>query len=370
MKFEQENSVREENLLWNEEKCQDRGLQRGNFYAHTPPCLSDYFVDKYSSNGDIIADLFAGRGTTGISALEQGRRAIVNDLNPLTCLFAHAKRVRASKDNFIKILHEGLGSNNYKDGFEGLNLNEMPSFIDPKKDLVLINLAEYLNTFETEDEEIQKAILWARFLLTEIILERGESFYFSPKRSIAKRKTFLKRNLTVANASQFLFDNILESFISYQPFMLDKKAELICQNEDAALWTNPCKQEIQLFLTLPPELNTQVYVGPNALKLWLSGFSAEKFKNSLFLLDNLDSWSFYMGRVLKQQRKFLAGQGHNIWLLADGSSTQESLQPALLTQAKLNNYQLIKRYKITIQTKAKKIGSSMNIIAFVLKPGV
>ncbi|NLN83345.1 MAG: site-specific DNA-methyltransferase [Firmicutes bacterium] len=367
MKYEQKNSIKKENLLWNEEKCQDKGLQRGNFYAYTPACLSDFFVDKYSKKGDLVVDLFAGRGTTGISAMEQGRRAVVNDLNPLTCLFAQAKRVVASQADFVEVLHDGLDPKKYTDSFHSLNFFEMPSFIQPQTDIALINLAEHLNTFRDGDEEIKKAILWARYLLTEIVLGKGDSFYFTSRRILAQRKTYLKRNCSKENAPQFLFEKMLQSFKYYQPFMQAKEKELICQKEGAAFWSNPCKQEVQLFLTVPPELITQVYVSNNALKLWLSGYSNEEFKKTLPLLDNLDTWTLYMGRVLGQQRKFLSQQGDNIWLLSDGDNTQKTLQPALLAQAELNGYHLVKKYNISIDTKANKISSKMKIIAFIFK---
>jgi site-specific DNA-methyltransferase (adenine-specific) len=56
-----------------------------------PAKVAHYFIERYSSPGDLVLDPFSGRGTTGLQARVNGRRTICNDLNPLAYVLSRAK---------------------------------------------------------------------------------------------------------------------------------------------------------------------------------------------------------------------------------------------------------------------------------------
>jgi len=54
----------------------NQGMSVGDAF---PLALSDFLIPLFSKEGDVVADIFAGTGTTLISALKNNRKAIYND---------------------------------------------------------------------------------------------------------------------------------------------------------------------------------------------------------------------------------------------------------------------------------------------------
>lgn len=57
-------------------------------FASYPTSLTDYFITIGCPEGGIILDPFFGSGTSGISALKQGKSFIGIELNPKYCEIA------------------------------------------------------------------------------------------------------------------------------------------------------------------------------------------------------------------------------------------------------------------------------------------
>src|SRR3989339_1969203 len=51
-----------------------------SYMAMFPPSLPNYFIDKYSKEGDLVLDVFSGRGTTVLESCFMNRIGIGNDL--------------------------------------------------------------------------------------------------------------------------------------------------------------------------------------------------------------------------------------------------------------------------------------------------
>ncbi|MCC6018957.1 MAG: hypothetical protein LM601_07995 [Candidatus Verstraetearchaeota archaeon] len=60
------------------------------YWGRKPRELAQYYIEKYSKHGEIVADLFGGSGVFVQTALELGRRALYVDLNPFAELIAHS----------------------------------------------------------------------------------------------------------------------------------------------------------------------------------------------------------------------------------------------------------------------------------------
>jgi len=62
-----------------------------SYLAMFPPNLANYFIHRFSREGDTVFDPFAGRGTTPLEAVLQDRKALGSDLNPLAVWLTRGK---------------------------------------------------------------------------------------------------------------------------------------------------------------------------------------------------------------------------------------------------------------------------------------
>lgn len=342
----------------------DLALHLGGGYAVTPSCLSDFFVAHYSQSQEWVADLFAGRGTTAVSALFQGRKAIANDLNPLTCTTLKAKSSYVSSRVFNDYLRKMLEkAGDFSLDFD-LEYDKMPPVFDRDKDATLLSLAHLLPKEESSGEE-EAALFWLRYLLSECLLGRGRDFYFSLNRQRGKREVSVQRNCAPIEAESFLFYLLENEFEKYAPFIHDYKDRLICLNQDAANFSLTHPKNIDLFLTVPPELAKDPYISRNALKLWVLGFDPDNYARSLPAFENIEEWASLMKEVMIRQQKFLQGNKANIWLLADDLKTKTSLLPALLNSAAATGFVVREEYVISLRGKSRSLKTETPIRALI-----
>ncbi|WP_119301300.1 DNA methyltransferase [Dongia deserti] len=75
-----------ENEFWTARQRQAHPLHEISYRACFKPQLPRFFIEAFTQPGGCVYDPFAGRGTTLIEAALLGRRAIGNDVNPLSRL--------------------------------------------------------------------------------------------------------------------------------------------------------------------------------------------------------------------------------------------------------------------------------------------
>ena len=73
-----------------------------SYMAMFPPSLPNYFIDKYSKEGDLVLDVFSGRGTTVLESCFMNRIGIGNDLNPLAFVLTKTKSNVPQKTRIIR----------------------------------------------------------------------------------------------------------------------------------------------------------------------------------------------------------------------------------------------------------------------------
>ena len=72
--------------FWTARQRQGHSLHEISYRACFKPQLPEYFIERYTQPGDLVADPFLGRGTTSIQAHLMGRRAAGSDVNPLSVM--------------------------------------------------------------------------------------------------------------------------------------------------------------------------------------------------------------------------------------------------------------------------------------------
>src|SRR6266704_3528432 len=58
------------------------------YFTRRPANVVRAYIERYSSEGDVVLDPFGGTGVTGIESFLIGRKAIQNDLNPFANFIA------------------------------------------------------------------------------------------------------------------------------------------------------------------------------------------------------------------------------------------------------------------------------------------
>ena len=67
--------------LWTDINNTQSG-EKVNYATQKPIKLLDRIINMYSNENDLVADIFAGSGTTGISAIKNNRKYFLYDINP------------------------------------------------------------------------------------------------------------------------------------------------------------------------------------------------------------------------------------------------------------------------------------------------
>lgn len=62
-----------------------------SYYGMFPAKVAHYFIERFSTPGDVVVDPFSGRGTTVLQAAADGRVGLANDLSPLAYVLSAAK---------------------------------------------------------------------------------------------------------------------------------------------------------------------------------------------------------------------------------------------------------------------------------------
>lgn len=67
--------------LWTDISNTQQG-EKVNYATQKPIKLLDRIINMYSNQNDLVVDIFAGSGTTGVSALNNNRKYLLCDMNP------------------------------------------------------------------------------------------------------------------------------------------------------------------------------------------------------------------------------------------------------------------------------------------------
>ena len=79
------------NEFWTAGQRQAHSIHEVSYRACFKPQLPEFFIERLTSLGDAVYDPFMGRGTTPVQAALMGRRALGNDVNPLSVLLTRPR---------------------------------------------------------------------------------------------------------------------------------------------------------------------------------------------------------------------------------------------------------------------------------------
>ena len=94
------------NEFWTAGQRQAHSIHEVSYRACFKPQLPEFFIERLTSPGDAVYDPFMGRGTTLVQAALMGRRALGNDVNPLSVLLTRPRLGPPNLDDVARRLDE------------------------------------------------------------------------------------------------------------------------------------------------------------------------------------------------------------------------------------------------------------------------
>ncbi len=269
------------------------------------PELPEFFIRKYSSTGDTILDPFGGRATTLLQANIMKRRAIHNDINPISALIARAKSRPVSLTDIEQRLHTlKLAGHVVLNGD-----SDLQAFYHKKTLTELINLKHELLRNPDPVNEFIRLIALSRlhghsngffsvytFPMISIPLHRQKRINTQRNQKPEYREIIPR---IIKKARRVLHNNNLSTVTAWG-------AKNTILTDDSQNLSHIQTASVDLIVTSPPFLAYVDYIHDNWLKCWFLGVDPESLKDKIVQTTDLNEWKSFihgslkeMGRVLK-----------------------------------------------------------------------
>lgn len=267
--------------------------------AKTIPEIPNWFIQKYTTRGEVIFDPFAGSGTSLIEALKLNRKVIWLDYHPLSQLICQVKTTRFSLKQTVE---------EYASITQDLELAKVPSsrvnfsnkdfwFQKPVQDgLEILKERIYLS------REIYRPVFWLAFASTlRKCSDMNDGMILAARRSRVQdipRRT----KSDVFKYFNFYFEKIVEALAEW--YRLDWDEYRVKQAESTDARRLEGDWSCDAIVTSPPYVNAIDYVWASKFELhWLDLVKNDK--------DRLDLYSREIGteRISSSEYKLIGKTG-------------------------------------------------------------
>jgi len=293
------------NEFWTAKQRDAASLHEVSYRACFKPQLPRFFIDRLTSEGDVIYDPFGGRGTTVIEANLAGRKGISNDINPLSEILA-SPRLRVPTIAKVQDRLKEIEFDRSKEANIDLSMFYHKDTLGE-----IVSLKEYLESrkLSGEEDDIDK---WIRMVATNRLTGHSSGFF-----SVYT----LPPNQAVSQASQIKINekrNQIPEYRDIKKIILKKSRQLLKDipeeemtniaengrlsvflNCDARYTDDIPDNAIQLTVTSPPFLNIVQYSTDNWLRCWFNGIDVDAVANKITMSTTVKQWSNVMGAVFQ-----------------------------------------------------------------------
>lgn len=294
------------NEFWTSQQRQASSLHEVSYRACFKPQLPGFFIKNFSREGDIVFDPFGGRGTTAIEATLQGRKAISNDVSPLSRLLCEPRLSIININDVISRLSEIL--------FEP----DLGTYIDlsmfyHKSTLSeIVSLKNYLKerkALGTEDN-IDR---WIRMVATNRLSGHSPGFFsvytLPPNQAVSPSRQV---KINAARNQEPPYRDVKQVILKKSRTLLARitKQELanIHKYGQAALFLNNDARSlaqirdgsVQLTVTSPPFLDVVQYATDNWLRCWFNNIDIAEVEKNITMAKKIEDWCEVMQEVFNE----------------------------------------------------------------------
>ena len=272
-----------------------------------PAQMVHYFLLRYTEPGDLVADYWAGMGTTPLEASLNGRLSIGNDLSPEAFAVLQAKLNPPPPTDLAKYLKQ-LEANMLRN--TGEDLDELGERLGVHWYYHKHTLQETLAIRKTLEEDIDSSrkdvsrnATFTRALMLGILHgDREESISIpldSAKALSVKHVRDMKRKDPVLYRARHKRPVVDSLRIKANKVMRDpfKPLRGLSRNLDASKLKLPRKA--RMVFTSPPYLTVHTYAYDNRIRLWFLREDYRSVARNLFDTDSVDYYLQYMVGCLR-----------------------------------------------------------------------
>jgi hypothetical protein len=295
-----------EGEFWTASQRQGINLHEVSYRACFKPQLPAFFIDRFSSSGDLIYDPFSGRGTTAIESAIHSRRVAVNDVNPLT-RYLTLPRLEVPTISDI----ENRLQNIPRDGYLVSDL-DLSMFYENQTLQEILNLRSYLSKRESDNSE-DSVDRWIRMVATNRLTGHSPGFFsvysMPPNQAVSQESqvrinkkrdqipTYRDTHALILKKSKQLQKGLTDIQVS-QLREAAKSATFLC--EDASQTHFLGDGTVQLTVTSPPFLDVVQYSDDNWLRGWFNSINMESVATKITMSKTLEDWNTKMSQVINE----------------------------------------------------------------------
>jgi hypothetical protein len=295
------------NEFWTARQRQANRLHEVSYRACFKPQLPEFFISRLTRSGATVYDPFMGRGTTLLQAALMGRRAIGNDINPLSVVLTRPRLSPPNIEAIAKRLKE------IKWGFGGKIEDSLLVFFHKQTLMQIHALREWFFSREADDR-LDSVDDWIRMVAINRLTGHSPGFFsvytMPPNQAIsvaAQAKINEKRSQVPPKRDV--------------PSVILKKSRILLSGEHPPLreghklFTASANRtpeidgsSVDLVVTSPPFLDVVQYADDNWLRCWFLGIDASSVPITAHR--NPEDWTAFIRETFKELARVVRIGGH------------------------------------------------------------
>jgi DNA modification methylase len=283
-----------------------------SYMAMFPPSVPHYFIEQYSSEGDVVLDPFCGRGTTVLEACFMNRNAIGNDKNPLAYVLTKAKADVPLKSSIIKRIDELKNECDISE----INLSNIHADIKMIFSYATLCQLEFLkNNLNWKTSNVD-AFITAMVLG---IIHGNSEGYLSVRmpNTFSMSPNYVKNYIKdhgLIKPERDVFENLRKKVNRcYQ--RPGKRGKTYCLDVRNMRYIKD--SSVDLIVTSPPYTRVIKYGQFNWIRLWFLDKTGKEVDKDLFFTESIDRYTVFMTDALKEMKRVLKSNGKAVLIIGD-----------------------------------------------------
>ena len=372
-----------EEELWTSRQRQASSIHEVSYRACFKPQLPAYFIDRLSTEGDLVYDPFSGRGTTAVEAALRGRRVVANDINPLSAILARP-RLEVPHVSEIDARLNAITLDQ-----KTRPVLDLSMFFHADTERELLNLRAYLNARRRSRSE-DSIDRWIRMVATNRLTGHSPGFFsvytLPPNQAVSAENQIrinqrLDQKPTYRNVRELVLKKSIQLQSGITPTERDRLRRAAAHARflegSAALTRSIEDRTVQLTVTSPPFLDVVQYSKDNWLRCWFNGLNADAIGRGITMSRAVEEWSVTMQAVFTELYRITRPGGWVAFEVGEvrrGTIRLEEVVAPLGTaagfdcQAVLINAQQFTKTANIWGVSNNRLGTNTNRIAIFRKP--